>query len=150
MEILKVPDEANHELIQGITELMMEQMDSLSVEMSAETLYETISISLQPHTPSAIFVAQRDAEIVGCAFANSGISLEKAGYYIWLNDLYVKQSKRQQGIAKKLLLYILYWAEESGYKGIELETGINDIATKKLYNSLGFYDIVSKRYGRIV
>ncbi len=79
-------------------------------------------------------------------FLNVALSIKKGGYYIWLNDLYVHKEHRNQGIAKKVLLNVIYWAEQQDIKGIELETGINNEATKALYNSLSFYDIVSKRY----
>ncbi|MDG5789184.1 GNAT family N-acetyltransferase [Evansella sp. AB-P1] len=131
-----------------IAKLMMEQMDALSENIREEELFETIELALTPSTGTEFFVAEKNEEIIGCAFLNSGISLDKGGKYIWLNDLYVQKKHRRKGVAKNLLLKVLYWAEQEEFKGIELETGINNEATKKLYNSLGFYDIVSKRYGR--
>ncbi|WP_096189428.1 GNAT family N-acetyltransferase [Evansella halocellulosilytica] len=148
MQIYKVSKNAPPEMRSNITTLMMEQMDALSVNMGEEELLKTIDLALSEHSGAEIFIAEKDDEVIGCAFLNSGIGLDKGGPYIWLNDLYVKKIYRRQGVAKKLLLKVLYWAEQENFKGIELETGINNIATKKLYNSLGFYDIISKRYGR--
>lgn len=148
MKVYKVDKSLDTQIHVAISDLMMEQMNSLSASLSEEELLNTIDLALQVDSGAEIFVAEKNNEIVGCAFLNSGIALDKGGRYIWLNDLYVKKAFRQQGIAKKLLLKVLYWAEQAGYKGIELETGVNNAATKKLYNSLGFYDIVSKRYGR--
>ncbi|MDQ0257988.1 GNAT superfamily N-acetyltransferase [Evansella vedderi] len=148
MKVYKLDKQTDYELRIAITKLMMEQMDALSSSVTEEDLLQTIDLALEEHSGAEIFVAETDNKIVGCAFLNSGIGLEKGGPYIWLNDLYVQREYRRQGIAKKLLLKVLYWAEQKGFKGIELETGINNAATKKLYNSLGFYDIVSKRYGR--
>ncbi|RKL67836.1 GNAT family N-acetyltransferase [Salipaludibacillus neizhouensis] len=127
---------------------MEEQMNSLSDNDHSAPLTQTISLALEKNSNAEFFVVELNDIFVGCAFLNSGISLGKGGPYIWLNDLYVMKEYRQQGIAKKLLLKVLQWAEQEGYKGIELETGISNAATKKLYNSLGFYDIISKRYGR--
>jgi len=148
IEIFKVDKPANTEMIVAITNLMMEQMDSLSVNTTEEIMYKTVEGVLTSQLNAEFFVAKNRDQLLGCAFLNQGISLEKGGPYIWLNDLYVKQNFRRQGIAKSMLLKVLYWAEKNRFKGIELETGINNVATKKLYNSLGFYDIVSKRYGR--
>jgi GNAT superfamily N-acetyltransferase len=75
-----------------------------------------------------------------------GISIRIGGPYLWLNELYVHEEYRNKGIARKLLLHLIYWAERDGIKSIELETGINNSVTKHLYNSLDFHDIISKRY----
>jgi GNAT superfamily N-acetyltransferase len=148
IEVFKVDKPANTEMIIAITKLMMEQMDSLSVDTTEETMLKTVEAGLSSQSSAEFFVAKNNDQLIGCAFLNKGIGLEKGGPYIWLNDLYVKKDFRRQGIAKTILLKVLYWAEKNEIKGIELETGINNVATKKLYNSLGFYDIVSKRYGR--
>ncbi|UCZ52001.1 GNAT family N-acetyltransferase [Bacillus shivajii] len=148
MHIYKVEKNASPEMRTNITSLMMEQMDALSSGMTEEDILKTIDLALTEHSGAEIFIAEKNDEVIGCAFLNTGIGLDKGGPYIWLNDLYVKKDYRRQGIARKLLLKVLYWAEQKNFKGIELETGINNAATKKLYNSLGFYDIVSKRYGR--
>ncbi|SDN18442.1 GNAT family N-acetyltransferase [Alkalicoccus daliensis] len=148
MKIYKVEKPGTKEEIANIAGLMMEQMEQLSNVPTPEKLEETIALALQEECASEFFVAERNNEVIGCAFLNKGVALDKGGYYIWLNDLYVKKAERKQGIAKKLLLHVLQWAENEGLKGIELETGMNNEATKRLYNALGFYDIISKRYGR--
>lgn len=148
MKVYKIDKSCDSQIRIAITKLMMEQMNALSESVTEEDLLKTIDLALHENSGAEIFVAETNNQIVGCAFLNSGIGLDKGGRYIWLNDLYVKNEFRRQGIAKKLLLKVLYWAEQEDFKGIELETGINNVATKKLYNSLGFYDIVSKRYGR--
>ncbi|PYZ93546.1 GNAT family N-acetyltransferase [Salipaludibacillus keqinensis] len=148
MEVYKVEKPASTETVQAITELMMEQMNSLSGGTTEESLLHTVQLVLNPESQAEFFVAEENRQLVGCAFLNKGIGLDKGGAYVWLNDLYVKKEFRRKGIARKILLKVLYWAEHHEFKGIELETGVNNAATKRLYNSLGFYDIVSKRYGR--
>lgn len=147
INVFKVKKDPQTETLFAITNLAMEQIRQLSSTLSEDDILKTVDLALQPNSSAEIFVAEKNDEIVGYAFLNTGIALDKGGKYIWLNDLYVKKSERQQGIARKILLQVMFWAEQEGFKGIELETGINNIATKKLYNSLGFYDIVSKRYG---
>ncbi|QKS71783.1 GNAT family N-acetyltransferase [Paenalkalicoccus suaedae] len=148
MEVRRITKPVTDETIHKMTDLMMEQMSQLSHPISFDSLKQTITEACNDYSQAEFFIAQEGEEIVGCAFLNKGISLDKGGSYIWLNDLYVKLDYRQQGIAKKILLKVLYWAEQEQFKGIELETGINNEATKRLYNALGFYDIISKRYGR--
>ena len=151
MKVERVTKPAEDATIEQLTDLMSEQMDQISVGLPRETLKQTIETALQPESNSQFFIGRTsDHTIVGLAFLNIGIGLDKGGHYIWLNELYVRKDMRQQGVAKRILLHLLHWAENEGFKGIELETGMNDEATKRLYNSLGFYDIVSKRYGRIL
>lgn len=148
MKIYQIQKPGTREEIQKLAGLMMEQMEQLSSPPHIEELENTIELALKEECASEFFVAEKQGDFIGCAFMNKGVGLDKGGYYIWLNDLYVKKSQRKQGIARKMLLYVLQWAEEENFKGIELETGMNNEATKRLYNSLGFYDIISKRYGR--
>ncbi|PRO64223.1 GNAT family N-acetyltransferase [Alkalicoccus urumqiensis] len=150
MRIYRITKPASEETIQKLAGLMMEQMEQLSSPPPMDELESTVSLALSESCASEFFAAEISGEFVGCAFLNKGVALDKGGTYIWLNDLYVLKEKRQQGIARKLLLRVLQWAEEEGMKGIELETGMNNEATKRLYNSLGFYDIISKRYGRSI
>lgn len=147
VQVYEVSKDASKEFRQQIANLFMGQMGTLGYENPDESTIHAIELALQEHSQAHIFVAEKEGELVGAAFLNVSISIDIGGYYIWLNDLYVRKDQRNQGIAKKMLLHIIHWAEQRGIKGIELETGVNNEATKALYNSLGFYDIVSKRYG---
>ncbi len=147
MEVFLVERTASQRLREEIAQLMMGQMEAIGDRHARTNLNKAIDLALQEGSPAKLFVVQETEQIVGLAFFNIGISLEKGGHYMWLNDLYVHKDFRQKGIAKKLLLHTLFWAEQNELKGIELETGVNNLATKRLYNSFGFHDIVSKRYG---
>ncbi|MFN7251757.1 MAG: GNAT family N-acetyltransferase [Anaerobacillus sp.] len=147
MEVFLVENTADHALRERIALLMMGQMEAIGDRNAYSNLIAAIDLALQEGSSAKMFAVQDNELIIGLAFFNIGISLEKGGYYIWLNDLYVHNDFRKKGIAKKLLLHTLFWAEQNNLKGIELETGVNNQATKRLYNSFGFHDIVSKRYG---
>ncbi|UOE93211.1 GNAT family N-acetyltransferase [Alkalihalobacillus sp. LMS39] len=147
MKIYEVAKDSDQPLRNKIADLLMGQMESVGEKNAYELLLQAINLALQEGSSAHIFVAEKDDTILGAAFFNIGISIAKGGHYLWLNDLYVHKEHRNQGIAKKILLNVIYWAENKEIKGIELETGINNEATKALYNSLGFYDIISKRYG---
>ncbi|MDV2685005.1 GNAT family N-acetyltransferase [Alkalihalophilus lindianensis] len=147
VKVYEISKDADDELQHRIADLLMGQMESMWAPNPYEQLLSSIKLALKDGSQAHIFVAEKNHMLVGAAFFNVGISMDKGGHYIWLNDLYVHKEHRNQGIAKKLLLKIIYWAEQEKIKGIELETGINNEATKALYNSLGFYDIISKRYG---
>ncbi len=147
VNVFLVENNASQKLRENLTHLMMGQMEAIGDSDSYSKLRVAIDLALEEGSTARIFAVEENEEIIGLAFFNLAISLEKGGHYMWLNELYVHKEYRQKGIAKKLLLHIIFWAEQNNLKAIELETGVNNIATKKLYNSFSFYDIVSKRYG---
>ncbi|GAE25244.1 hypothetical protein JCM9140_1226 [Halalkalibacter wakoensis JCM 9140] len=147
VKVYEVSKEADVSFKRQIADLFMGQLEPIAPSNSYDQLVKTINLALQKDSHAHIFVAEKDDTLVGAAFLNVALSIDKGGHYIWLNDLYVHKEHRNQGIAKKILLKVIYWAEQKEIKGIELETGINNDATKSLYNSLGFHDIISKRYG---
>jgi ribosomal protein S18 acetylase RimI-like enzyme len=58
---------------------------------------------------------------------------------IWiLNDLFVAESDRQQGVAKLLIEAAANFARKSGAVRIALSTQITNMAAQSLYESLGF------------
>lgn len=147
MEIYELPKDADDVLREKIAGLFMQQI-SMHGEKDAYRLVRAgIDHVLSTDSRSHLVVAEEEGTILGMALLNTGISLRDGGKYVWLNELYVDNECRNKGIGRKLLLHIIYWAENEHIKTIELETGISNSVTKHLYNSLGFYDVVSKRYG---
>lgn len=147
MEIFLVENDADEIVREKLVQLMMGQMEAIGDIDAYSLLVAAIDATLVEGSFAKIFAVEENDRIIALAYFNINISLEKGGHYLWLNDLYVHKDFRQRGIAKKLLLHTIFWAEKNNLKGIELETGVNNIATKRLYNSLGFHDIVSTRYG---
>ncbi|WNB90636.1 GNAT family N-acetyltransferase [Bacillus sp. NEB1478] len=146
MKIYRVTNDVESNHIEEIAQLFLQQrtMDGEPEEHSRTIT--GIKLALENPDKSGIIVAEDEDSIIGLAFFNLGVSIRIGGPYLWLNDLFVHEEHRNRGIARKLLLHLIYWAERDGIKSIELETGINNSVTKHLYNSLDFHDIISKRY----
>ncbi|MFJ7971793.1 GNAT family N-acetyltransferase [Psychrobacillus sp. NPDC096389] len=87
---------------------------------------------------SIIFIAFDDGKAVGFTqlFPSfSSVSMQKS----WvLNDLYVKETARRKGVAEKLIRKAIAFAEETGSKGILLETAADNVNAQKLYEKIGF------------
>ncbi len=147
MQIYHLTKEASEELKIKAAELFMQQISVSHTEDSFEKAMQAINMTIAPDSQSRLVLAEEDGSLLGLALLNVGISLRIGTRYLWLNELYVKNSFRNKGIGKKILLYIIHWAEHEDIKAIELETGVNNSVTKHIYQSLGFYEIVSKRYG---
>jgi ribosomal protein S18 acetylase RimI-like enzyme len=147
MHVYELTKDAKDDIINNLAELYMQQISVGKNEKTFKLAVQGIRLSLEDHSPARIVIAEDGNEILGFAFLNVGVSLRTGGHYLWLNELYVHNQYRNKGIGRKLLLYVIHMAERENIKTIELETGVNNSITKHIYQSLGFYEIVSKRYG---
>ncbi|WP_078391777.1 GNAT family N-acetyltransferase [Shouchella patagoniensis] len=146
VEIIELTSDTTDSTKHELSTLFEKQLYNIAGHQALSQIEKILEEALLPHSQAYFFIARLNEKAVAFAFFNTMTSFQKGGQYIWLNEIYVDEEHRNQGIAKKLLLRIIYWAEQRKIKGIELETGMNNEATKALYNSLGFYDVVSKRY----
>ena len=87
---------------------------------------------------SVIFIAFDGQDAVGFAQLYptfSSLSMEKS----WvLNDLYVKKTVRGKGFGEQLLRQAIKFVEETGAKGVLLETNEDNIIAQSLYEKTGF------------
>ena len=87
---------------------------------------------------STVFVASDNGRLVGFAQlypSFSSVSMKR----VWiLNDLFVEETYRKQGVAKLLIGAAENFARETGAVRIILATQISNIAAQALYESLGY------------
>ena len=87
---------------------------------------------------SVVFIAYDEGRGVGFVQLYptfSSVSMKKS----WvLNDLYVIASARKKGFGEKLLQKAIEFAEETGAKGLSLETGEDNLTAQRLYEKIGF------------
>ncbi|WP_345952033.1 GNAT family N-acetyltransferase [Mucilaginibacter sp. PAMB04274] len=55
-----------------------------------------------------------------------------------LNDLFVDEPYRNQGIGKMIIEYALKFAKQNNAKYVQLETSVDNYAAQRLYESIGF------------
>jgi ribosomal protein S18 acetylase RimI-like enzyme len=87
---------------------------------------------------SVIFIAYDEHNPVGFVQLYptfSSVSMKKS----WvLNDLFVNASARKRGFGEKLIQKAIGFAQETGAKGLSLETGQDNAAAQRLYEKIGF------------
>ncbi|MEH7247348.1 GNAT family N-acetyltransferase [Neobacillus niacini] len=87
---------------------------------------------------SVVFIANDEGHAVGFVQLYptfSSVSMKKS----WvLNDLFVNESARKKGFGEKLLKKAIEFAEETGAKGLFLETGHDNVTAQRLYEKIGF------------
>ncbi|WP_339665040.1 GNAT family N-acetyltransferase [Maribacter arcticus] len=86
---------------------------------------------------SVIFAAYEGENTIGFVqlyYTFSSVSLEKS---LILNDLYVDSKYRKQSVGQQLLEKAQQFCTQQGFKGLALETAIDNPA-QKLYEKLGW------------
>lgn len=89
---------------------------------------------------SVIFVVRDKDRDQAAGFAQlypsfSSVSMRKT---FILNDLYVREEYRKQGIAGALLDYVKVYAEEAKAKRLSLSTAMNNLQAQRLYEQRGY------------
>lgn len=109
-----------------------------SVAESADWLTARIS------NGSGVFIvaertnASMEKELLGFVTLYSGFSSVSLQHYWVLNDLYVTDRARGLGLGKALMLQAHDYATQTGAKGIELETSVDNHIAQALYEKLGY------------
>lgn len=93
---------------------------------------------------SVIFLARSEmGESLGFAQlypAFSSVAMKRMWY---LNDLYVTESARQQGVARALLKRVANFAKETDALTVKLATAISNHSAKSLYESEGYQKVIA-------
>lgn len=93
---------------------------------------------------SVIFLARNEAgECAGFVQlypAFSSVAMKRMWY---LNDLYVVESARQQGVARALLKRVASFARETDALTVKLATAVSNQPAKLLYESEGYQKVIA-------
>ncbi len=88
---------------------------------------------------SVIFAVESDAgKLVGFTQLYPLFSSVQVRRVWLLNDLFVAPEARRQGVGEMLMHAARKFAEETGAKGLALETGLDNYGAQLLYEKLGY------------
>jgi len=104
-----------------------------------------IDRALAPHSPAWLWLAERDGRAVAVFLANQIVSVERGGFTLWVEELYVVPGVRRTGVARALLARVCDEARRLGVRAIELEVVPTQSAAFALYRALGFEDVHRRR-----
>ena len=94
----------------------------------------------RPAQGRILLVQRRDGEIAGYAVIAFGFSLEFGGRDAFLDELFITQAWRGQGIGSTALSAVCAWARHEGLCALHLEVERDNTAAKALYTRTGFED----------
>lgn len=123
--------------IDELCELFLAYLRFYEKTVAPEAAKQFLIDRLQNHQ-SVIFLATLDGEAVGFVqLYPSFASLSLAPSWI-LNDLYVNENARGQGVAQALMQAARQLAEDTGAVEIFLQTARSNTAAQRLYQRLGY------------
>jgi ribosomal protein S18 acetylase RimI-like enzyme len=134
MEIVKI-DQFQGDLVFGLFNKyrMFYKADS-NIELAKTFIQARLD-----NKESVIFVAlNENSQPVGFTQLYPSFSSVRAMKNWILNDLYVENDYRKQGVGEKLIRKAMDFAKENGAKFIELSTGMDNFTAQKLYETIGF------------
>ena len=85
-----------------------------------------------------IFVCEVDGEVVGYANTWTVYSIWSRGRVLTIDDLYIAALYRRNGFGEKLMAYLLEYAEQKGYRRVQLHAELTNERAHGLYRKLGF------------
>lgn len=136
----------------AMAELFMEDMDDLGVEVSLEQLEELaekVIDDVHSDDPGCVcWVARPDEgeRPCGVVLANFNWSLKFGGEALWIEELYVTPDYRRHGIGRALVDLVVDFAEERGFRGIDLEAYQGNAPASILYRTMGFHRLGRERF----
>ena len=85
-----------------------------------------------------VWLIQQDEQTVGYMVLTLGYRLEYRGYYAFLDELYICEEKRGQGIGTKALEFALDVCKTLGASYLQLEAKLDNPVAMALYERAGF------------
>jgi GNAT superfamily N-acetyltransferase len=101
IEILELTSDTTTETTKReLTSLFEKQLHAIAGKKALSQIEKILEEALHPDSHVYFFIARLEGKAVAFAFFNTLTSFQKGGKYIWLNELYVEEAYRNQGIAK--------------------------------------------------
>ena len=104
-----------------------------------------MELAFTPHSLIWLLLAELDGVAVGILLANQIVSVEKGGYTLWVEELYVVPAARRRRVATAFLEYLLTEGRRRGVRAVELEVLPTQTAAFALYRARGFDDVYRQR-----
>lgn len=88
----------------------------------------------------SIWLLKMNEHYIGHCIITVGFSLEFAGHDVFLDELYIEEQFRNQGIGRQVMTFVKQQSSKYGAKAIHLEVDKENLRAQKLYEKFGFID----------
>jgi GNAT superfamily N-acetyltransferase len=107
------------------------EFDEPGAHMALKTLVEDSSLG-------RVWVIYTATEIIGYIALAFGYSLEYRGRDAWIDELFLLESYRGQGLGTKTLAFVLEQCQPLSIQALHLEVEQTNVAGQALYRKMGF------------
>lgn len=104
-------------------------------EISAQAAMEKV---VADKAVGRVWLIQTDTETIGYMVLTLSYRLEYRGYYAFLDELYIREEMRSQGIGTKALSFLEQSCQALDVIVLQLEAKSNNVDAVNLYENLGF------------
>lgn len=105
---------------------------------SEEEMKDTFREALSMPEHILIFIVEIDGKVIGYVNTWTVYSIWSKGKALTIDDLYIEESFRNNGIGERVMEYIFQFAEQNGYKRVQLHAELDNEKAHNLYKKLGF------------
>ena len=121
-----------------MTALLAAQLEEHAIPLAPELLAQGVRGALEDDGRALILVERDAGRPIGLAFLSFQWTLERGGWVMWLEELYVLPERRGQGTGTRLLEAALDVARARGCLAAELEVETSHARAANLYARAGF------------
>jgi L-amino acid N-acyltransferase YncA len=134
-------------MIREATDKDIPSIIDFQLKMALETENITLDIATLSHgvhklfkdsTKGRYYVAEENAEVIGCLMTTYEWSDWRCGNVIWIQSVYIAATHRGMGVYKKMYEYIQQLVmSDPDYRGIRLYVDKTNKAAQQVYSKLG-------------
>jgi ribosomal protein S18 acetylase RimI-like enzyme len=117
---------------------------------STEEMGRIFSEALTMSEQIQIFIAEINGEVVGYANTWTVYSIWSAGKALTVDDLYVSSRYRKCGVGKNIMEHLTRYAEDHGYKRIQLHAEPDNHNALELYRKLKFKEETMQFFMKLI
>jgi GNAT superfamily N-acetyltransferase len=84
------------------------------------------------------YLVEAGGETIGYAVLTLGYSLEFAGRYALLDELFIREAHRGKGVGRQVLVFLEALCRAMGLQALRLEVGRTNHGARDFYTKMGF------------
>lgn len=108
------------------------------VEMSDSDRTQAVSALLKDSSAGDIWLIEHARRCIGYVAICVGYSIEFAGYDAFVDEFFIDEAYRRQGIGSQALEFVKQAAQQRGIRALHLEVARDNALARSLYAKSGF------------
>lgn len=126
--------------IDSVIQLMRRLYDHDAIAFDESAARPALRRLLDNAQHGAVWLMRDEEHVVGYCVVTFGYSLEFHGIDAFLDELYICESHRGQGLARRVIELAEQTCSERGVRALHLEVERDNTHAQAVYRSLGFAD----------